>query len=94
MMDNNREAFESWYLKDPENSPAYLASNDSGYCDDTVQMDWSIWSDAWQASRQAIEVEINVSGERYAWSDGVFNLKEDLTKQFSSLGIRVKGNEE
>lgn len=92
MMDKNREAFEAWYLKDPENSPAYLASDDRGYLDDTVQMDWALWSEAWGASRHAIEVEMHE-----AYDDGHGNewLPKDSTiKAITSLGIRVKGNEE
>ncbi|MRT01907.1 hypothetical protein [Ewingella americana] len=86
MMDKNREAFEAWFEK--EGHADLCRGSNMG------AMIKHIAKSAWYESRQAIEVEMNVSGERYAWSDGVFNLKEDLKKQFASLGIRVKGNEE
>lgn len=52
-----------------------------------------IW---WQASREAVEVELPSlkqidSGERYVWSDGVFNFKEDVIESLIATGIKVKG---
>ncbi|MGB2538252.1 hypothetical protein [Hafnia paralvei] len=50
-----------------------------------------IW---WRASREAVEVELpslkqTDSGERYVWSDGVFNFKEDAIKAIRAAGIKV-----
>lgn len=61
--------------------------------DETLkQIAWAFW----KASRETVEVELPSlkqidSGERYVWSDGVFNFKEDAIKAIRAAGIKVKG---
>lgn len=53
----------------------------------------AMW-EGWQASRAAIEIEIpDLSADKFCWSDGVFNLKEDISQKLTSHGIRIKGAE-
>ncbi|WP_404704956.1 hypothetical protein [Yersinia vastinensis] len=49
---------------------------------------------AWQASRESIEVELPKHCERYNWSDGVFNFKEDTIEACRTAGIQIKGESE
>lgn len=49
----------------------------------------------WRMSRAAIEIELPSlkqidTGERYVWSDGVFNFKEDAIEAIRAAGIKVK----
>ncbi|CNK28044.1 Uncharacterised protein [Yersinia frederiksenii] len=46
----------------------------------------------WQASRASIAVELPKHCERYVWSDGAFNFKEDITEVLRSAGLTVKGD--
>ncbi|AMY79995.1 hypothetical protein E4898_13070 [Salmonella enterica subsp. enterica serovar Anatum] len=50
---------------------------------------------SWQASRSTIEIELPSlrqidTGERYQWSDGVSNFKEDAINVLRAAGIKVK----
>lgn len=68
------------------------ANGGLNYAHPETDVAW-IW---WQASREAVEVELPSlkqidSGERYVWSDGVFNFKEDAIKAIRAAGIKVKG---
>lgn len=65
--------------------------------------DWGYYSllarqafEWWELSREALVVELPSlkqidSGERYVWSDGVFNFKEDVIESIRATGIKVKG---
>lgn len=70
-----------------------LAKHENGkYASELTDAVWR----GWQASRKAVEVELPSlkqidSGERYVWSDGVFNFKEDAIKAIRAAGIKVKG---
>ncbi|AMO81528.1 hypothetical protein [Obesumbacterium proteus] len=70
-----------------------LAKHENGkYASELTDAVWR----GWQASREAVEVELPSlkqidSGERYVWSDGVFNFKEDVIKAIRAAGIKVKG---
>lgn len=66
------------------------ANGGLNYAHPETDVAW-IW---WQASREAVEVELPSlkqidSGERYVWSDGVFNFKEDAIKAIRAAGIKV-----
>lgn len=50
--------------------------------------------EAWQASRESIEVELPKHCERYNWSDGAFNFKQDTIEALRTAGIRIKGESE
>ncbi|MGM7960958.1 hypothetical protein [Yersinia enterocolitica] len=52
------------------------------------------WWHWWKASRKSIEVELPKHCERYNWSDGVFNFKQDTTEACRTAGIRIKGESE
>ncbi|AMO83153.1 hypothetical protein [Obesumbacterium proteus] len=90
-----REQFEAAWEKNNECEPMdgwECLRCDDGYTDEIIDGQW--W--AWQASREAVEVELPSlkqidSGERYVWSDGVFNFKEDAIKAIRAAGIKVKG---
>lgn len=49
---------------------------------------------AWQASRESIVVALPKHCERYNWSDGVFNFKQDIAEVLRTAGIRIKGESE
>lgn len=91
----SREQFEAWAEEAGALPWGYLKkqrTQNDGY---SVQIYNYMWS-AWQASREAVEVELPSlkqidSGERYVWSDGVFNFKEDAIKAIRAAGIKVKG---
>lgn len=89
---DTKAAFEKWYLEqqDPE---AYLASDESGYFDDTVQMEWGVWSQAWTASRAAIECELP---DPDMWGDeqSVQEYSEMTEQSLQAIGIRIKGETE
>lgn len=94
MMDKNREAFEAWLISTGE----YAESQNDVYLSPIANISW----DAWQASRQALEVEPpsrrHSQGETTAGNDYMamgFNLAlEQYAEAITSLGIRLKGNEE
>lgn len=54
---------------------------------------WFLWR-RWLFSKLEVELpslkQID-SGERYVWSDGVFNFKEDVIESLIAAGIKVKG---
>ncbi|PKB90933.1 hypothetical protein A8A01_03235 [Ewingella americana] len=83
MMDKNREAFEAWFDDEfgKSTTPEEIVVRD-------------LARQAWQASRQAIEVDLeNVSYVQV--EEGTFYLSEsDVNASLTSLGIRVKGSEE
>lgn len=91
----SREQFETAWQKNNECEPMDGWESlrcDDGYTDEIIDGQW--W--AWQASREAVEVGLPSlkqidSGERYVWSDGVFNFKEDAIKAIRAAGIKVKG---
>lgn len=94
-----REQFEAWVMSIICISKQTLIGLREGdnYRNSTLSgRDYqSMWM-AWQASREAVEVELpslkqTDSGERYVWSDGVFNFKEDAIKAIRAAGIKVKG---
>jgi len=93
----SREQFEAWIKSETDfdlwrtNYPM-TKPEDQQYKDHSTNLAWM----AWQASREAVEVELPSlkqidSGERYVWSDGVFNFKEDAIKEIRAAGIKVKG---
>ncbi len=87
----SREQFEAWLRAQPHVLNVGV-EQDGTY---TLHEDRVAW-EAWQASREAVEVELpslkqTDSGERYVWSDGVFNFKEDAIKAIRAAGIKVKG---
>ncbi len=66
------------------------ANGGLNYAHPETDVAW-IW---WQASREAVEVELPSlkqidSGERYVWSDGVFNFKEDVIESIRAAGIKI-----
>lgn len=91
----SREQFETAWQKNNECEPMDGWESlrcDDGYTDEIIDGQW--W--AWQASREAVVVVLPSlkqidSGERYVWSDGVFNFKEDAIKAIRAAGIKVKG---
>ncbi|WP_367376510.1 hypothetical protein [Hafnia alvei] len=90
-MMTSREQFEAWLRAQPHVLNVGV-EQDGTY---TLHEDRVAW-EAWQASREAVEVELpslkqTDSGERYVWSDGVFNFKEDAIKAIRAAGIKVKG---
>lgn len=52
-----------------------------------------LWK-GWQASRESIVVALPKHCERYNWSDGVFNFKQDIAEALRTAGIRIKGESE
>ncbi|WP_278811122.1 hypothetical protein [Obesumbacterium proteus] len=87
----SREQFEAWLRTQPHVLNVGV-EQDGTY---TLHEDRVAW-EAWQASREAVEVQLPSlkqidSGERYVWSDGVFNFKEDAIKAIRAAGIKVKG---
>ncbi|EHM45202.1 MULTISPECIES: hypothetical protein [Hafnia] len=85
----SREQFEAWLCAQPHVLNVGV-EQDGTY---TLHEDRVAW-EAWQASREAVEVELpslkqTDSGERYVWSDGVFNFKEDAIKAIRAAGIKV-----
>ncbi|MDN5450526.1 MAG: hypothetical protein L0G06_06510 [Enterobacterales bacterium] len=91
----SREQFETAWQKNNECEPMDGWESlrcDDGYTDEIIDGQW--W--AWQASREAVVVVLPSlkqidSGERYVWSDGVFNFKEDVIESLIATGIKVKG---
>lgn len=89
----SREQFEAEMAKLGDVVDMRRAKNgDMEYMAWDVLLAWRMW----QASREAVEVELpslkqTDSGERYVWSDGVFNFKEDAIKAIRAAGIKVKG---
>ncbi|WP_367298996.1 hypothetical protein [Hafnia alvei] len=82
----SREQFEAWF------QDRYAGLLEESY----FKLVWVVALESWQASREAVEVELPSlkqidSGERYVWSDGVFNFKEDAIKAIRAAGIKVKG---
>lgn len=52
---------------------------------------WFLWR-RWLFSKLEVELpslKQTDSGERYVWSDGVFNFKEDAIKAIRAAGIKV-----
>ena len=93
MMDKNREAFEAWSSeKMPKHFFDYMSTaNPPQYADPITERFWQIW----QASRQAIEVELPEKVFEEDHYDGGYNCAIKYCSQaITSLGIRVKGNEE
>lgn len=90
MMDKNREAFEAW-LEDSGNAELCAGSS----IGTTIKMlAWEAFRVSWGKSRQAIEVDLkNVNHVQVV--EGTFYLSEiEVNEHLTSLGIRVKGNEE
>lgn len=85
----SREQFEEWF------KPRKERMKSDGICTlNIVRYRGMAWA-GWQASRDAVEVELPSlkqidSGERYVWSDGVFNFKEDVIEYIRAAGIKVK----
>lgn len=78
MMDKNREAFEAWWEDQCEELPPKMMA-----------------FAAWQASRQAIEVELPTEMTRdNDYASGFNQCLSECNDALTSLGIRVKGNEE
>lgn len=93
MMDKNREAFEAWCNVVILSIEIYSKGDRKNHYKSKLTRD--CW-DAWRASRQAIEVELN--GDSYHsndyFNDGYRIATEAAEEAITSLGIRVKGNEE
>nr|WP_279077308.1 hypothetical protein [Hafnia alvei] len=87
----SREQFEAEMAKLGDVVDMRRAKNgDMGYMAWDVSLAWRMW----QASREAVEVELPSlkqidSGERYVWSDGVFNFKEDVIESIRAAGIKI-----
>jgi len=91
----SREQFEAWvsgqYPCEPmEDILLKVGPEKERYHLKLIQRLW----EAWQASREAVEVELPSlkqidSGERYVWSDGVFNFKEDVIESIRAAGIKI-----
>ncbi len=87
MMDKNREAFEAWCMNQC-NYDTSKRDRTGSYRSIRTTLAFKVW----MASRQAIEVELS---EPYDDGHGNEWLPKDSTiKAITSLGIRVKGNEE
>lgn len=85
----SREQFEAWLRAQPHVLNVGVEQGGTY----TLHEDRVAW-EAWQASREAVEVQLPSlkqidSGERYVWSDGVFNFKEDAIKAIRAAGIKV-----
>lgn len=89
----SREDFEKWLkLKMPT---TYKLAFEDGEEDELTKLAKASVLDmrtAWQASRASIAVELPKHCERYVWSDGAFNFKEDITEVLRSAGLTVKGD--
>ncbi|MFV8913148.1 hypothetical protein ABQ297_22080 [Enterobacter hormaechei] len=92
-MDESRKAFERFLREEHLYTDEELAWEDDRNCYSIypVHIAWK----SWQASREAIEIELPSlkqidTGERYVWSDGVFNFKLDAIEAIRSAGIKVK----
>lgn len=59
---------------------------------DSCAMGWGFR--IWKASRESIVVALPKHCERYNWSDGVFNFKQDIAEALRTAGIRIKGESE
>lgn len=84
----SREQFEAWFKPRKERM-----KNDGIGTLNIVRYRGMAWA-GWQASRDAVEVELPSlkqidSGERYVWSDGVFNFKEDVIESIRAAGIKI-----
>ncbi|HAC6540089.1 TPA_asm: hypothetical protein GNC57_000843 [Salmonella enterica subsp. salamae serovar 48:d:z6] len=85
-MDVSRKQFEEWFK-----NKYHVSSDVMKIMHIKVEIAW----EAWQASRENIEIELPSlkrvdTGERYVWSDGVFNFKEDIRESIRAAGIKVK----
>src|SRR5471030_439855 len=96
MMDKNREEFESEYSKvmgTPVTVLRILRDSES-YKEtegDRLSLSWTMW----QASRKAIEVDLPTEMTREIDYVAGFNqCLSECAEAITSLGIRVKGNEE
>lgn len=95
-MDESRKQFEEWYasswrLRDDELRRELAVEDNGDYIYSCAYNSWR----AWQASRATIEIELpslkqKDTGERYVWSDGVFNFKLDAIEAIRAAGIKVK----
>ena len=99
MMDKNREAFEEFIADHLCHTLKFIQKNRSStgsYYKDYIQDAWIYW----QASRQAIEVELPKKMQEVVADTLIHgrvmanDMLRDCTKSITSLGIRVKGNEE
>lgn len=91
MMGKNREAFEAWC---DSNFPFKKDRFQLFRGEYNSQFTRQLWQ-AWQASRQAIEVELPESKANVTYTNSGFNWGVgECAKALTSLGIRVKGNEE
>ncbi|MFP2385830.1 hypothetical protein [Enterobacter ludwigii] len=68
---------------------------DHAYDSQSIMQPLNGWWHWWKKSRVAIEIEFPSlkqidTGERYVWSDGVFNFKEDAIEAIRAAGIKVK----
>ena len=90
MMDKNREAFEAELVKWWPQAEGNITRDGDDYANHFMSYAW--WG--WKTSRQAIEVDLeNVSYVQV--EEGTLYLSEsDVNASLTSLGIRVKGNEE
>jgi len=81
---DTKAAFEKYC--DLKRIPTYKTSNGDYSFQETIDA----WN-AWQASRAVIEIEFpNLSDDKFCWSDGVFNLKEDISNKLTSHGLTIK----
>ncbi len=96
MMDKNREAFEAWYCLTKGVDKYWVADRRCEPESYTIGENILIYWECWKASRQAIEVELNgdaCHSDDY-FNDGYRIATEAAEEAITSLGIRVKGNEE
>lgn len=96
---DTKAAFEEWLKEKMPNlyHMAFIAEEDemTNHFKASVFDMRTAWEAAWQASRAAIEIEFpNLSDDKFCWSDGVSNLKEDISNKLTSHGIRIKGKKE
>lgn len=91
MMDKNREAFETWCMNQC-NYDTSKRDRTGSYRSLRTTLAFKVW----MASLQAIEVELNgdaCHSDDY-FNDGYRIATEAAEEAITSLGIRVKGNEE
>ena len=91
----SREQFEEIYMKrEPEASMAFN-ENVGRYKYAFIQSQYEFFLEAWQASREAVEVELPAACADYKYfNDGVFQpmrYERDVERAIRAAGIKVKG---
>lgn len=89
-MDESRKQFERWINSLPMCSAERHRIDNDRYRFNTTEVAWK----AWQASREAIEIELPAecqeSDAHYMYQNGWNECIDDMKASFSTAGIKVK----